>query len=59
MKEELLKQIEKRLETADEILKDQLSSLCELDSIIQMVNYLLFLATHEKSRIKDLKIEQE
>jgi hypothetical protein len=57
MNEELLKQVEKRLETMQESIRYQISSLCELASIVDTVNYLLFLATHEKSKIKDLKME--
>jgi hypothetical protein len=57
MKEKLLKEIEKRLEVMDESIKYQINSLCELSSIIHTINYFLFLTTHEKSKIKDLKIE--
>ena len=59
MKEELLKQVEKRLDTMDESIKYQINALCELSSIIHTINYFLFLTTNEKSKIKDLKIEQK
>lgn len=59
MQEELQKQIKSRLETIDDTIQHQISGLCELASMVNMVNYLLFLATHEKSKIKDLKLEQE
>jgi len=57
MNEELLKQVEKRLETMNESIKYQISSLCELASIIETINYLFFLATNKQSKIKDLKMK--
>ena len=59
MKEKLLKQIEKRLETMDEAIGYQIKALCELSSMIYTINHFLFLATHEKSKGRDLKLEQE
>ena len=59
MKEELIKQAQKRLDTMEEAIKYQISGLCEFLSIIDTANYFLCLATSEKSKVKELKIEQE
>jgi hypothetical protein len=58
MQEELQRQIENRLETIDDTIQHQIGGLCELSSMVTTVSYLLFLATNEKSKIKDLQLEQ-